>query len=328
MNNLLNLFRGTASQSMPVWLMRQAGRYLPEYRELRKKAPNFMEFCYSPDLAAEATLQPIRRYDLDAAIIFSDILVIPDALGQGVSFKEGPVLSPFDLNHLEYQPEKLTPVYEAIRRVRSDLPSSKALFGFAGAPWTLASYMIGQGRDIDKAKKFAQHDRKSFDRLMDILIQSIADHLKCQIQAGADILQIFDSWAGQLAYQDLLSFSKTPIQKIISLVKESHPQIPIIVFPREIGSAYKEYLDIGADALSLDYALPLDWAKNHLQQKILLQGNLHPKILVEGGARLKQHCQMIKQTFGSRHIFNLGHGILPQTPPEHVEQMIKWVKSV
>lgn len=328
MNPLLSVLTGEGNSQRPVWLMRQAGRYLPEYRDLRAKTGSFMEFCLNPDLAAEATLQPLRRFSLDGAIIFSDILVIPYAMGQEVGFNEGPVLGPLDREKLFFQKERLAPVYEALTKVSRQLPVSVSLIGFAGAPWTLASYMLGEGRDIARAKAYAVHHPRDFSALLEQLIEAISLHLIEQVKAGAQVLQIFDSWAGALAYEDLMDWSKEPIRKIIAQVKQVFPKIPIIVFPREVGAAYRQYLSIGADALSLDYALPLSWIKEHLAPHSILQGNLDPRILQKGGSALEQAVRHIKRTFSlGRHVFNLGHGILPTTPPEHVAQMIEWIRE-
>jgi uroporphyrinogen decarboxylase len=303
--------------------MRQAGRYLPEYRALRQRLPDFLEFCLTPELAIEATLQPLRRFDFDAAIIFSDILVIPLALGQKVGFEDGPILGPLAIDALLYQPVKLQPVYDALGGVRKQLDSKVALLGFAGAPWTLARYMCGNNPKQWRAERPAD-----FERLIDILCLTIADHLVAQIHAGADAVQIFDSWAGELAMGDLMTYSVKPLGDIVARVKKECPSVPIILFPRGVGGAYRAYTAIGADALSLDAAIPLDWAKRQLLPLTALQGNLAPEILRAGGRELTHAAQAIRAAFaGGRHIFNLGHGVLPDTPPEHIGALLAALRT-
>ena len=319
--------------------MRQAGRYLPEYRELRKTASSFLEFCYSPDLAVEATLQPIRRYGFDAAILFSDILVVPHALGQEVWFEEGhgPRLTALGdaaaLDRLsgEELPGRLQPVYAALGELRRSLPQETALIGFAGAPWTLATYMLegGSSRDFRAAKAWMAERPGDFARLMDLLANAVFDHLSAQVVAGAEVLQIFDSWAGALPADAMRRWSLAPLRDIVARLKAAHPQVPVILFPRLAGEVYRDFArESGADALSLDPTVALPWAREELQTRLAVQGNLDPKSLVAGGARLDDEVRRILEAFGQRpFVFNLGHGILPETPPAHVERLMQIVRG-
>ncbi len=339
-NSVLNeALGGKASERPPVWLMRQAGRYLPEYRELRKNTGSFLNLCYSPRLAAEATLQPIKRFDFDAAIIFSDILVIPDALGQSVSFQEGigPLLDSLtgfdDLKKLNQKKisDRLNPVYEAIQITREKLPEEKALIGFAGAPWTISTYMIegGTSRDFLKTKSWAFSKPLEFSGLIDILVDAISEHLISQIEAGATTLQIFDSWAGMLPEQEFDQWCLKPIKKIVYCVKEKHPGIPIIVFPRLAGEGYIKIAEIeGVSAVSLDQTVSLNWAKKTLQSKVTVQGNLDPVYLLAGGKVMRDEIARILKAFSTGpFVFNLGHGVLPTTPLEHVSELCKFISD-
>lgn len=321
----------------PLWLMRQAGRYLPEYREIRAGAGTFLDLCYNPELAAEVTLQPIQRYPLDAAIVFSDILVIPDALGQTVAFKEGvgPVLDAikteqeFSKLTMAGQAEHLAPVYETLSRVKKGLPDDVALIGFAGAPWTIATYMIegGGSRDYAATKGWAFRAPDSFQRLMSLLEESIARHLIAQVEAGAEVLQIFDSWAGMLPDGAFETWCVDPISRIVARVKASVPDIPIIVFPRLAGARYAAFIDVeGIAAVSLDQTMSRQWAVDTLQPHLVVQGNLDPVYLVGGGEPLKAEAGKILKIFGERpFIFNLGHGVMQTTPPEHVAELCDFV---
>ncbi|MDA1323170.1 MAG: uroporphyrinogen decarboxylase [Proteobacteria bacterium] len=323
----------------PIWLMRQAGRYLPEYREIRAGAGNFLDLCYNPELAAEVTLQPVRRFSLDAAIVFSDILVIPHALGQTVDFREGvgPVLDPIqssrDVAKLDASGvrEHLDPVYQTLSRVKAALPENVALIGFAGAPWTIATYMIegGSSRDYVKTKTWAFGEPDSFQKLFAVLEESIADHLIAQVDAGAQALQIFDSWAGLLPDGAFQKWCVEPIGRIIARVKDKKPEIPIIVFPRLAGARYMEFLKIeGVAAVSLDQTMSREWARDHLQSGLVVQGNLDPVYLVLGGEALKQEAEKILQIFaGKPFVFNLGHGVMQTTPPEHVAELCDYVAA-
>jgi uroporphyrinogen decarboxylase len=334
---LIKTLNGEVSKKPPVWLMRQAGRYLPEYRELRKNTGSFLDLCYSPNLAAEATLQPIKRFGFDAAIIFSDILVIPDALGQPVSFQEGigPVLDPLsfidDLKKLKKENiiDRLNPVYEAIQIARADLSKDKSLIGFTGAPWTIATYMIegGTSRDFLKTKRWAFSKPEEFKKLIDILIDAITEHLISQIEAGADALQIFDSWAGILPEKEFDLWCLRPIKRIVSGVRGKYPGIPIIVFPRLAGERYIKIAEIdGVSAVSLDQTVSLNWAKEFLQSKVTLQGNLDPVYLLAGGRAMREETSRILDAFrNGPFIFNLGHGILPSTPLKHVIDLCEFI---
>jgi uroporphyrinogen decarboxylase len=317
--------------------MRQAGRYLPEYRAVRAQAGSFLELCFTPELAVEVTLQPIRRFPLDAAIIFSDILVIPHALGQPVSFEEGqgPVLVPIrsaaelQALSLDRLAEMLAPVAAAITAVRRQLPERVALFGFAGAPWTVASYMIegGGGSDFAVAKAWAYREPESFGRLIDLLVDATSAYLLSQVEAGAEVLQIFDSWAGALSPAALERWALRPTAEIVRRVKAKHPEIPIVVFPRGIGASYARYAaECGCDGLSLDTGVAADWAASALQRTMAVQGNLDPLALVSGGSAMREEATgILERLAGGPFVFNLGHGILPQTPPEHVTALCELV---
>ena len=317
--------------------MRQAGRYLPEYRAIRQKASGFMEMCLTPEIAAEITLQPMRRFPLDAAILFSDILMVPHGLGQPVRFEEGqgPILDPIrsaaELMRLDETgfADRVAPVMATVRQVRRELSPEKALLGFAGAPWTVASYMIegGSSRDYERPKSWAYREPESFSRLMGILINVTSNYLLGQIEAGVDAVQIFDSWAGALAATELERWGRAPTAEIVKRIKARHPRIPVIVFPRGAGVSYRAYAkSCGCDALSLDQSLPLDWAAETLQPHKVLQGNLDPLLLVQGGDTMRQQAERILAKFGKgRFVFNLGHGILQTTPPDHVAELCEIV---
>ncbi len=320
-------------------MMRQAGRYLPEYRALRAKAPSFLDFCYNPDLAAEATLQPVKRFGFDAAILFSDILVVPDALGQRVSFEtgEGPRLEPIAdeaglaclHDHLDLT--RLAPVLETVRRVRAELADDKALIGFCGAPWTVASYMVaGRGTpDQAPARVLAYQQPALFARLIDRLVAASIDWLDAQIEAGVDAVQIFDSWAGVLPPGEFEAWCEIPMQGIIAGLRTRHPKTPIIAFPRGVGTRVVGLAEnLGAEAIGIDTAADPLWLSQHLPRHVTVQGNLDPLALLAGGAALDRAVDIILEAFaGRRHIFNLGHGILPPTPIAHVEQMLKRVRG-
>jgi uroporphyrinogen decarboxylase len=336
---LLNVLAGQATHPTPIWLMRQAGRYLPEYRKTRAKAASFLEFCFTPDLAVEASLQPIRRFGLDGAILFSDILVLPHALGRRVAFVEGkgPVLEPLrhshELDRLTPQAvrENLAAVFETLHRLRQELPKDVTLIGFAGAPWTVACYMVeGEGsRDFQAARRLAYREPALFARLIDILSDATIDYLSAQIEAGAETLQIFDSWAGSLAEAELRRWSLEPLTRIVAALKLRHPEVPVILFPRGAGVLYQEFaLASGAAAFSLDSSLPLAWAAEELQQRTVLQGNLDPLLLLEGGDAMRKGAERILRVLGNGpFVFNLGHGILPDTPPEHVAELVDLVRG-
>lgn len=335
---LLRALAGQATDSVPIWLMRQAGRYLPEYRETRARAGTFLELCFSPDLAEEVSLQPIRRYGFDAAILFSDILVVPHGLGQEVWFEEGrgPRLHPLreerDLAalRLDQVGERLAPVLATITRLRGSLPPDTALIGFAGAPWTVASYMIEgeSSRDFAAIKGWAYGEPDRFQRLIDLLVEATAGYLSDQVAAGAEVLQIFDSWAGVLPEEALRRWSLAPMSEIVARVKADHPEVPIILFPRGAGLLYRDFAtSSGADCLSLDVTVPLGWARDELQPHIALQGNLDPIMLVTGGGTMEQAVATILERLGGGpFIFNLGHGIVPRTDPGHVKALVELVR--
>lgn len=337
---LLRALRGECLARPPVWLMRQAGRYLPEYRELRASAKGFLDLCFTPDLAVEVTLQPIRRYGFDAAILFSDILVVPHALGQKVWFEEGvgPRLEALesgrDLDRLSREGlhAALAPVYETVGRLSRELPPDTTLIGFAGAPWTVASYMLegGSSRDFAAGKRWAYGDKAGdFQRLIDLLVEATAEYLVAQIDAGAEAVQIFDSWAGVWPEAHLRRWCLEPVTALVARVKAARPGVPVIVFPRGAGVLYQAYAEgCGADALGLDTVLPLGWARDALQSKVCVQGNLDPLLLVAGGTAMEHAVADILETLGAGpFVFNLGHGIVPETPPEHVAQMMAQIRA-
>ena len=330
---------GKSSGTPPIWLMRQAGRYLSEYREIRKLAPTFIDFCYSPKLATEATLQPIRRFGFDAAILFSDILVVPDALGQSVSFEqgEGPRLNPIEneisLKSLNEKIDlgRLEPVFETIDRLKTALPAETALIGFCGAPWTVASYMIaGRGTpDQAPARLFAYRYPDIFQKLIDLLVQASIDYLMAQCRAGVDAVQIFDSWAGVLPSLEFERWCLKPVKEIAEKVKAHYPEVRIIAFPRGVGTHLVDFLDCKAiSALGIDTSADQKWVAANIQIECPVQGNLDPLALVAGGACLDREIDLIKSSFGNNpYIFNLGHGILPETPVSHVERLIERVRK-
>ncbi len=336
---LLRVLSGESCTPPPFWLMRQAGRYLPEYRAIRQKASNFLDFCYSPDLACEAALQPIRRYGMDGSILFSDILTIPDALGQSVSFQknEGPVLTPIrsekDLDSLDSSDfdKRLAPVYETLRLLRKALPETTTLIGFSGSPWTLACYMVeGRGsKDFSVTRRHAYGDPVFFQKLIDQLVESIIAYLSAQIEAGAEAVQLFDSWAGVLAEKSFFQWVIEPTSKIVSALQERYPSVPVIGFPRGAGILYEAYVrQTGVSAVSLDTSVPLGWAADVLQPLCPVQGNLDPVLLVTGGDGLDEAVDRLFRTLGhGPFIFNLGHGIVPDTPPENVDRLVRRLRS-
>jgi uroporphyrinogen decarboxylase len=336
---LLRALSGEVCTPPPIWLMRQAGRYLPEYRETRARGSDFLDVCLTPELAVDITLQPIRRYGLDAAILFSDILILPHALGQKVWFEEGigPKLEPLrrveDFKQLDpaRMAEVLSPVYETLRGVRTALDERTGLIGFAGAPWTVASYMIegGSSKDYATAKTWAYRAPAEFQRLIDLLIETTADYLIAQVHAGAEVLQLFDSWAGVWPEAALRRWCLAPAQDIVRRVKAVHPKVPMILFPRGAGLMYRDFaIEGGADGLSLDTTVPLDWARETLQGKVTLQGNLDPLLLVAGGEAQREGVQRVLDGLGrGPFIFNLGHGITPQAAPDNVAALVEQVRS-
>jgi len=334
---LLDVLDGKTISPPPIWMMRQAGRYLPEYREMRKRAGSFLDLCYNPDFAVEVTLQPIRRFGFDAAILFSDILVIPHALGRDLRFEEGagPLMTPLradEIGNLDIGRvhSHLQPVYETVHRLRRDLPAETALIGFCGAPWTVATYMIaGRGTpDQAPARLFGHRHPEAFASLLEILAAASADYLIRQIEEGADVVQIFDSWSGVLDQATFENWCVRPVAEIVRRVRQKYPDVPIIGFPKGAGWFYREYRQkTGVTALGLDWTVPLDAARE-LQAGGAVQGNLDPTRLIAGGRALSEGIENILGGLGSGPlIFNLGHGITPETPIEHVEAMIRQVRE-
>ncbi|HEX3993821.1 MAG TPA: uroporphyrinogen decarboxylase [Acetobacteraceae bacterium] len=335
---LLNALAGQSSAIPPIWLMRQAGRYLPEYRAIRQEVASFMELCLNPALAAEVTLQPIRRFGFDAAILFSDILVVPYALGQRVWFEggEGPQLDalaePSAVKRLatEIDHGKLAPIYETIARVKQDLPPAVTLLGFCGAPWTVATYMIaGRGTsDQRPARLFAYQHPDAFTGLIDRLVEASASYLVRQFDAGVDAVQIFDTWAGVLPDDEFRKWCIMPTAKIVAAVRQHIPAARIIGFPRGAGTRLEAYAEgIPVDAVGLDWMIDPGFARQRIQRKRTVQGNLDPLALLAGGAALDHGIEAIVETFGQGpFIFNLGHGVLPDTPIAHVERLVARVR--
>jgi uroporphyrinogen decarboxylase len=336
---LLDVLRGQRAPTPPIWMMRQAGRYLPEYREVRAKAGGFLDLCFTPDFAVEVTLQPIRRFNFDAAIIFSDILVIPYALGRAVRFEvgEGPRLDPLDtpdkIATLTADADfgKLEPVFEALRRVRAELDPKIALIGFCGAPWTVATYMVaGQGTpDQAPARMLAYRHPDAFSKIIDALVENSIHYLVGQLKAGADVLQIFDTWAGVLPPREFQRWSIEPTRRIVAGVRAKVPDAKIIGFPRGAGAQLPGYVDAtGVDAVSIDWTAEPSLIRERVQSKVVVQGNLDPLVLIAGGAALDRAIDDVLDNYArGRLIFNLGHGITPETPIAHVEQMIKRVRD-
>jgi uroporphyrinogen decarboxylase len=333
----MKVLAGETISPPPVWLMRQAGRYLPEYRATRSTANGFLDLCYTPDLAVEVTMQPIRRFGFDAAILFSDILVIPDAFDRNVRFVEGegPQLDPIDVAGIEalVMPDVakfLAPVLETVGRLRTTLPTETTLLGFCGAPWTIATYMIaGHGTpDQAPARLFAYKHPKAFEKLLAIIAEASVDYLIAQIDAGADALQIFDSWAGVLGDRDFEDYAVKPVRRIVDEVKAARPHARIIAFAKGAGYNLKTYRQgTNADAIGLDWSVPLAFAAE-LQKDGAVQGNLDPLTMVSGGRSLDEGVDRILQHLGGGPlIFNLGHGITPQADPENVARLLERVRS-
>jgi uroporphyrinogen decarboxylase len=319
--------------------MRQAGRYLPEYRAIRSQASTFLDLCFTPKLAAEVTMQPIRRFGFDAAILFSDILVVPHALGQKVTFEtgEGPRLAAIaDAGELgvlrkAIDQEAVGPVYETIDRVKGELAPEVALLGFCGAPWTVATYMVaGRGTDDQRpARLFAYRDPAGFAQLIDLLVTASADYLVGQLRAGADAIQIFDTWAGILPPQEFQRWCVEPVARLVALVRQRVAGARIIGFPRGAGTSLPRYIEqVGVDAAGLDWSIDRAFARAHVQSRVAVQGNLDPTALLAGGSALDGAIDAVLGAFADgRFIFNLGHGILPETPIPHVERMVARVRA-
>ncbi|PTX01921.1 uroporphyrinogen decarboxylase [Pararhodobacter aggregans] len=337
---ILRALKGETQAVPPVWMMRQAGRYLPEYRATRAQAGDFLSLCYNPELAAEVTLQPIRRYGFDAAILFADILLIGQALGVKLWFAEGEgprmetvtdaagvaALRPAAEVH-----ETLAPIYETLKILTGALPRETTLIGFAGAPWTVATYLVaGRGtKDQGPAHDFIARDRDGFAALISVLEAATVEYLSAQVEAGAEVVKLFDSWAGSLRGQDFDDFALAPTRRIIAALKARHPGLPVIAFPREAGERYIGFARAtGADCVALDNSVSADWAAAHVQKDGCVQGNLAPHHMVEGGPALTAETKRIVQTFSQGpHIFNLGHGITPDANPDNVQRMIDAIRG-
>lgn len=337
---ILRALAGETLATPPIWMMRQAGRYLPEYRATRAQAGDFLSLCYNPELAAEVTLQPIRRYGFDAAIMFADILLVPQALGADLWFVtgEGPRLStittqaeldkliPADAIH-----DHLSPIYETLKILSTELPSETTLIGFAGAPWTVATYMIaGRGTpDQGPAHALKAENRPVFDALMERITQATITYMSKQIEAGAEVVKMFDSWAGSLQGDDFMDYSIKPMAQITAALKEKHPDVPIIAFPRGAGERYiGAHAAIGADCIAVDDGVSAEWAAEHVQPNGCVQGNLKSSHMVSGGDALISETRRTVQAFSKGpHIFNLGHGITPDADPENVQLMIDTVRN-
>lgn len=336
---ILRALKGEVLPTPPIWMMRQAGRYLPEYRATRAQAGDFLKLCYNPELAAEVTLQPIRRYGFDAAILFADILLLPQALGPELWFEtgEGPrmqttttmaqvqALKPANAIH-----DTLAPVYETVRRLSRDLPRETTLIGFAGAPWTVATYMIaGRGsKDQGAAHALKNTDRATFAALIDRITEATVLYLSEQVKAGAEVVKLFDSWAGSLKGEDFTEFAVKPAARIIAELKTLHPGLPVIAFPREAGQGYIGFAQAtGADCVAIDNSVSPEWAAAHVQVSGCVQGNLSPEHMVTGGDDLVRETRRVVEAFRKGpHIFNLGHGITPDADPENVALMIETVR--
>ncbi len=337
---LLDCLQGTASPDAPppIWLMRQAGRYLPEYRALRAESKGFVDFCFSPDMAAEATLQPIRRFGMDGAILFADILLLPHALGREVRFVEGkgpvfePMPTPQTLTIRDGWQDVVAPVAETVRRVRAALPAETTLIGFAGAPWTVATYLIegGGSRDHMRSRQWAYSDPAAFQAMIDVLVETTVEYLAAQIEAGADAYQLFDSWAGALSADGIERWSLAPCVAIATELRARYPDVPCIMFPRMTGPMLTRFATNGAFAgVGIDGTIAPQWAAAALQPHAVVQGNLDPAVLIAGGQAMHEAVREVADNLGGRgrHIFNLGHGITPETPPDHVAELVALVRG-
>jgi len=334
---LLDTLRGQKASRPPMWLMRQAGRYLPEYRELRAEKGGFLDLVYDSDAAAEITIQPLRRFGFDGAILFSDILIVPHAMGQGLEFLvgEGPKLSPrlldAKLESFTAQPERFEAIYETVRKCRAMIGDDVTMLGFAGSPWTVATYMVnGEGsRDQHATRELAYTDPARFQSIIDAIVDVTISYLRGQIDAGAEAVQLFDSWAGSLAPDQFERWVIAPNATITAAIKQSHPDAPIIGFPKGAGAKLAQYAkETGVDALGLDETVDPVWANREVPQGMPVQGNLDPLMLMAGGKAMTDRIEFIIDTFADRpHIFNLGHGIGQFTPIEHVEQLVAAVRG-
>lgn len=337
---ILRALAGETQPTPPIWMMRQAGRYLPEYRATRAEAGDFLSLCYNSELAAEVTLQPIRRYGFDAAILFADILLLPQALGADLWFVtgEGPRLSTTTtadqlaaLKGKDDIHEVLNPVYDTVSILSRELPRETTLIGFAGAPWTVATYMIaGRGtKDQGPAHALKDENRAVFEGLLDLLTEGTIEYLSKQIEAGAEVVKLFDSWAGSLKGADFQKYALEPAKRIIAAIKERHPGVPVIAFPREAGDGYIGFAKAtGADCVAVDNSVSAEWVAEHVQVDGCVQGNLASRHMVTGGQDLIDDTRRIVQALGNGpHIFNLGHGITPDADPENVQLMIDTVRN-
>jgi uroporphyrinogen decarboxylase len=339
MNRIINAFHQKPDSQVPIWLMRQAGRYLPEYQALRKKIPTFMELCFHEDYATEITLQPLRRFEFDAAILFSDILVIPHVLGQEVRFieKQGPILSSLEDPQFFHKAkdvnlkESLETPLKILRNVRKALPSIKAVIGFAGSPWTIATYMLEQGKSTDFKKIISLLEMNSplFLQTMALLEESVGTFLIAQIEAGADVVQIFDTWAKVVPNAHQENWIIAPIRRIITRIKIDYPDTPIVYYGRGIFDLYPQIIKGFSNiSFGVDETVPISVMKDQIQKLAPIQGNLCPQVLLEGGAQMKDNVEALLQAFrGTPYVFNLGHGIVPQTPVDHVARLVDLVKK-
>lgn len=337
---LLEVLSQSPPWRRPVWFMRQAGRYLPEYQEVRRRAGSFLELCDAPELACEVTLQPLRRFDLDAAIVFADILLVPRALGSDLSFREGegPVLSRIeseaDVARLsrDGMTDRLAAVYETVTRVRAELAPHVALIGFCGAPWTVASYMIEGGTSGDRghARRAAYEQQPWFDGLIELLTETACDHLARQIEAGADVVQVFDSWAGDLDDGLRQRYSEEPIRRIVEGLAARGHEAPVIGFARGVGAGHRRFVEAtGVAAASVEWSVPVEWMASELAPLVPVQGNLDPMAVAVGGAALERGIEHLLRTMpADRHIFNFGHGVRPDTPPAHVAETVQLIRAL
>lgn len=337
---VLRALAGESQKTPPVWIMRQAGRYLPEYRELRATAGGFLDLCYNPEFATEVTLQPIRRFGFDAAILFADILLLPQALGMKLWFEtgEGPRLEPVTnmaeingLKPVEDIHETLSPIYETVGRLSESLPAETTLIGFAGAPWTVATYMVaGRGSsDQAPARRLMYQDPAAFQRLIDIVTKATIEYLARQVEAGAEVVKLFDSWAGALSGSTFEQYALKPAVKIATELKKRFPALMFIGFPRGAGGGYIDFANTGVfDGLAMDSSVPAVWARDNLQNKVAVQGNLDPMMMITGGDMLVSETQRLLDILGGGpYIFNLGHGITPEGKPENIEKMLKVIRG-
>ena len=341
MSLFLKCIKGIPVERPPVWFMRQAGRYLSEYRNTRKEAGSFLDLCYNSDLATEVTLQPIEKFGFDASILFADILLILDALGVKLQFVEGegPLLEPIrdsagiqKISNVEKIHDKLFPVYETVKKLKSQLPTDVPLIGFAGAPWTLATYLInGRGQQGSlTAKKFLVENNDEFNKIIDLLTEATIEYLLMQIESGADVIKIFDSWAGALNADMVRRYSLNPIKKIVTKIKNKFPDVPFIVFPRAVNTIYSDFSDIKCfDVLAVDQFLDRKWIADNIQPKKIIQGNLDPLFLTQKTDILQSELKKVTEDFKKfPYIFNLGHGITPDAKVENVALVVDYVKAL